>query len=169
VRQDTSIGDREAEASRRLAGAFDPSMIDALLADAQRAGTPLEGVDGLLNRMTKAVIERALQAELTHELGYERDDPAGVGSGNSRNGSSPTTISTVNGPVTIDVPRDRNGSFEPRIVPKRARRLGGGRRAGPVVVRPRYVDPRHRGASVRGVRGDGVSGSDLERHRGGGR
>ena len=122
--QDTSIEDREAEASRRLAGALDSSMIDALLADAKMTGTPLDGVDGLLNQMTKAVVERALQAEMTHELGYERDDPAGVGSGNSRNGSSRKTISTTNGPVTIDVPRDRNGTFEPRIVPKRARRLG---------------------------------------------
>ena len=53
-----------AEASRRLAGALDPSMIDALSADAKIAGTPLDGVDGLLNQMTKAVIERALQARL---------------------------------------------------------------------------------------------------------
>lgn len=122
--QDISIEDREAEASRRLAGALEPSMIDALLADAKITGTPLDGVDGLLNRMTKAVIERALQAELTHDLGYERGDPAGAGSGNSRNGSAPKTISTTNGPVTLDVPRDRNGTFEPKIVPKKARRLG---------------------------------------------
>jgi putative transposase len=119
-----SIEDREAEASRRLAGALDPSMIDALLADAKMTGTPLDGVDGLLNQMTKAVIERALAAEITHDLGYERDDPAGVGTGNSRNGFATKTISTTNGPITIDVPRDRNGAFEPKIVPKRARRLG---------------------------------------------
>jgi putative transposase len=124
VSQDISIEDREAEASRRLAGALEPSMIDALLADAKSTGTPLDGVDGLLNRMTKAVIERALQAELTHDLGYEQGDPAGVGSGNSRNGSGRKTISTTNGPITLDVPRDRNGTFEPKIVPKKARRLG---------------------------------------------
>ncbi len=121
---DTSIEDCDVEASRRLAQVFDPSVIDALLADAQATGTPIDGVDGLLNKMTKAVIERALVAEMTHELGYERGDPAGVGSGNSRNGTSQKTISTPNGPVTIDVPRDRNGSFEPKIVPKHARRLG---------------------------------------------
>ena len=119
-----SVEDRDAEASRRLAGALDPSMIDALLADAKIAGTPLDGVDGLLNQMTKAVVERALAAEITHDLGYERDDPAGVGTGNSRNGFATKTISTTNGPITIDVPRDRNGTFEPKIVPKRARRLG---------------------------------------------
>ena len=122
--QDTSIEDRDVEASRRLAQAFDSSVIDALLADAQAAGTPIDGVDGLLNKMTKAVIERALAAEMTHELGYERGDPSGAGSGNSRNGYSPKTIATPNGPVTINIPRDRNGVFEPRIVPKRARRLG---------------------------------------------
>ena len=122
--QDTSIEDREVEASRRLAAAIEPSTIYALLADARRTGTPIDGVDGLLNQMTKAVIECALQAEITHELGYERDDPAGVGSGNSRNGFMVKTVSTPNGPVTINIPRDRNGVFEPRIVPKHARRLG---------------------------------------------
>jgi putative transposase len=124
VSLETSIGDRDVEASRRLAEAFDLSAIDALLADAQATGTPIDGVDGLLNKMTKAVIERALVAEMTHELGYERGDPAGSGSGNSRNGTSQKTISTPNGPVTIEVPRDRKGSFEPKIVPKHARRLG---------------------------------------------
>ena len=64
-----------------MAGALDPSMIDALLADAKTTGTPIDGVDGLLNQMTKAVLERALQAEMTHELGYARDDPAGAGIG----------------------------------------------------------------------------------------
>jgi putative transposase len=82
--------DPEAEtgAGRRLAEALDPSAIDALLADAKAAGTPIDGVEGLLNQMTKAVLERALQAEMTHHLGYQRDDPAGYGTGNSRNGSS---------------------------------------------------------------------------------
>jgi putative transposase len=88
VSLDTSIEDCDVEASRRLAQAFDSSVIDALLADAQATGTLIDGVDGLLNKMTKAVIERALAAEMTHELGYERGDPAGAGSGNSRNGTS---------------------------------------------------------------------------------
>lgn len=122
--QGINVDDRDVEASRRLAGALDSSVIDALLADAQASGTPIDGVDGLLNQMTKAVIERALAAEMTVELGYERGDPAGAGSGNSRNGYSAKTVSTPNGPVTINVPRDRNGVFEPRIVPKHARRLG---------------------------------------------
>jgi putative transposase len=112
------------EAARRLAQALDPSVIDSLLADAHAAGTPIDGVDGLLNQMTKAVLERALQGEMAHHLGYERDDPAGAGTGNSRNGASSKTVSTTNGPVTIRVPRDRNGEFEPTIVPKRKRRVG---------------------------------------------
>ena len=114
----------ENEASRRLAEALEPATIDALLADAKAAGTPIDGADGLLNQMTKVVLERALQAEMTAHLGYGRDDPAGHGSGNSRNGFSTKTVSTTNGPVTLSVPRDRNGEFEPQIVPKRARRVG---------------------------------------------
>jgi putative transposase len=130
VGKDTPVSDTQSEpaadaaAARRLAEALDPSVIDALLADAKAAGTPIDGADGLLNQMTKAVLERALQAEMTHHLGYARNDPAGHGTGNSRNGSSHKTVSTTNGPVTISVPRDRNGEFEPTIVPKRARRVG---------------------------------------------
>ena len=112
------------EASQRLVEVFSPKTIDALLKDAKASGTPLDGVDGLLNQMTKAVLERAFQAEMTDHLGYESGDPAGRGSGNSRNGTTGKTVATTNGPVELDVPRDRNGSFEPQIVPKRARRLG---------------------------------------------
>ena len=119
---DSAAGD--AAAAGRLAAALQPAAIDALIADAQAAGTPIDGVDGLLNQMTKAVLERALQGEMSRHLGYERDDPSGIGSGNSRNGHSTKTVSTTNGPVTISVPRDRNGEFEPQIVPKRRRRIG---------------------------------------------
>lgn len=122
--QDTSSRRVDEAAGRRLAEAFSPATIDALLKDAKSAGTPIDGVDGLLNQMTKAVLERALQAELTDHLGYDAGDPAGRGTGNSRNGRSTKTVSTRNGPVDIEVPRDRNGSFEPQIVPKRARRIG---------------------------------------------
>jgi len=71
-----------------LAEALDSSVIDALSADAQARGTPVDGVDGLLNKMTKAVIERSLAAEVTVGLGYERGGPTGARSGSSRNGYS---------------------------------------------------------------------------------
>lgn len=122
--EDLQSAAADAAAAGRLAAALQPAAIDALIADAQAAGTPIDGVDGLLNQMTKAVLERALQGEMSHHLGYERDDPSGIGSGNSRNGLSTKTVSTTNGPVTISVPRDRNGEFEPQIVPKRKRRVG---------------------------------------------
>jgi putative transposase len=114
----------DTDAAERLAGVLAPAAIDRLLADAEAAGTPIDGTDGLLALMTKAVLERALETEMADHLGYERGDPAGNGSGNSRNGHSVKTVSTTAGPVRIEVPRDRNGEFEPRVVPKRSRRLG---------------------------------------------
>lgn len=110
-------------ASTKMSEVFSPTMIDALLADAGRSGTPLDGPEGLLNRMAKAVLERALTEEMTDHLGYESGDPDGAGTGNSRNGTGRKTVSTVHGPVDLEVPRDRNGTFEPKIVPKHARRL----------------------------------------------
>lgn len=122
--QDASLRQGDEAAARLLTETFSSDTIDALLREAKSAGTPIDGVDGLLNQMTKAVLERALQAEMTDHLGYDVGDPAGRGTGNSRNGKSTKTVSTRNGPVDIDVPRDRNSSFEPVIVPKRARRIG---------------------------------------------
>ena len=75
--------------------------------------------------LTKSILERALDEELTEHLGYERGDPAGRGSGNSRNGTTPKTVLTEVGAVDLDVPRDRNATFEPAIVPKGATRLKG--------------------------------------------
>jgi putative transposase len=108
----------------RLAALVSPEAVDRMLADADAAGMAVDGPDGLLNQLTKAVLERALGAELDDHLGYVKGDPAGNGSGNSRNGSYDKTVTTAAGPVRIGVPRDRNGSFEPRIVPKGQRRLG---------------------------------------------
>ena len=119
----TQLDAGEKSAARRLAETFSAETLDSLITDAVKSGTPIDGADGLLNELTKAVLERSLAAELTHHLGYENGDPAGRGSGNSRNGSTTKTVNTVNGQVTIDAPRDRNGSFEPVIVPKKVRRL----------------------------------------------
>ncbi len=102
----------------------DPDVVDRLMAD---AGDEVEllGPDGLLSEITKAVMERALKAELTYELGYEAGDPAGRGSGNSRNGAYPKTVLTELGSVELDIPRDRNGAFEPKLIPKGTHRLAG--------------------------------------------
>src|ERR1700729_3700333 len=92
---------------------------------AKEQGLSLTGPDGLLKLLTKSVIETALSEEMTDHLGYEKHDPAGVGGENIRNGTrSKTVISGNPGPVEIDVPRDRAGTFEPPIVKKRQRRLG---------------------------------------------
>src|SRR5882757_10523699 len=122
--EDTSSRRRgESAASETLAGVLSPESVDALVKDAYANGGSL-GVQELLSQMTKAVLERSLEAEMAHHLGYEKGDPSGQGTGNSRNGRSKKTVSTMNGQVDLDVPRDRNGSFEPAIVPKRKRRLG---------------------------------------------
>ena len=101
-----------------------PELLDELLADYE---TPedLLGDEGLFKQLKKALLERALGAELSDHLGYEKGDRAGRGSGNSRNGHSGKTVLTEDGEVELAVPRDRNGTFEPVIVPKGERRLDG--------------------------------------------
>jgi len=101
-----------------------PEHLDELLAGYEKP-EDLLGEDGLFKQLKKALLERALGAELTHHLGYEKGDPAGRGTGNNRNGTSPKTVLTEDGSVEIDVPRDRNGSFEPQIVAKGETRLDG--------------------------------------------
>ena len=83
------------------------------------------GENGLLKQLTKALLERAMSAELTSHLGYEKSDPGGYNSGNSRNGATPKTLKGDFGEMVIETPRDRNGSFEPRIVKKHQTRFDG--------------------------------------------
>lgn len=93
---------------------------------AKEQGLSLTGPDGLLKQLTKTVLETALNEEMTEHLGYEKHDPAGAGTGNIRNGTRAKTVLTEHsGPVEIDTPRDRAGTFEPTIVRKRQRRLNG--------------------------------------------
>lgn len=101
------------------------ALADQLVAQAQSQGIELTGPDGLLTGLTRQVLQSALEAELADHLGYDRYAPAGRGSGNSRNGSSPKTVRTEIGEVTVQVPRDRAGTFEPQIVGKHQRRLDG--------------------------------------------
>ena len=100
-------------------------LAEQLLAQAKEQGIELVGPNGLLNQLTKNVLETALDAEMVEHLGYDKHDPAGRGSGNSRNGSRAKTVFTEIGPVEIEVPRDTNSSFDPVIVKKRQRRLTG--------------------------------------------
>ncbi|WP_251073047.1 IS256 family transposase [Streptomyces sp. ISL-43] len=119
-------------------------VVERLLDTADASGAALLGEGGLLTEITRAVLERALEAEMSEHLGYERGDPAGHGSGNSRNGTSPKTVLTDDGAVTLAVPRDRNGEFEPSLVPKNARRLAG--------FNDRILSFYARGMSVRDIR-----------------
>jgi putative transposase len=119
-----AAGGPDEAAAERIAELLEPDRIDALLADAEAAGLPVDGPDGLVSKMIKAVLERGLEVEMADHLGYDRGDPAGTGSGNSRNGFTSKTVITTAGQARVDVPRDRNGSFQPQLVPKRKRRLG---------------------------------------------
>jgi putative transposase len=98
-------------------------LAEALLEQAREQGVSLLGPGGLLAGLTKNVLETALEAEITEHLGHERHGPAE--NGNVRNGVRTKTVFTEVGPVEVDVPRDREGSFEPQIVKKRQRRLDG--------------------------------------------
>ncbi|WP_412738557.1 IS256 family transposase [Krasilnikovia sp. MM14-A1259] len=105
--------------------AVDAELVGRLVEQARAAGLQLTGEGGLLQQLTKRVIEAALDGEITDHLGYDKHDPAGKDGGNSRNGSRAKRVLTDVGPVEITVPRDRDGSFEPQIVRKRQRRLTG--------------------------------------------
>ncbi len=96
-----------------------------LVAAAGDRGIELTGTDGLLTALTRQVLQSALEAEMTAHLGYDKHEVAGRDGGNSRNGSSKKTITSEVGRMTIDVPRDRDGTFDPQIVRKHQRRLTG--------------------------------------------
>ena len=113
---------------RRREGEDDPVVVDRALAEelverARAQGVELLGENGLLRQMTKAILERGLAEELTEHLGYEPHERSG--SGNARNGTTPKRLHTEAGSVDLEVPRDREGSFEPRLVRKGQRRLDG--------------------------------------------
>ncbi len=112
-------------ASRSVPAAVDDRLIEELVTRAQSEGLQLTGEGGLLQQLTKRLLESALEGEMTDHLGYDRHDPAGKNGGNSRNGKRSKTVVTDVGPVQIEVPRDREGGFEPQIVKKRQRRLTG--------------------------------------------
>jgi putative transposase len=119
------------EAARRpLRELMDDRLLDALLERSrdQAGGLRLTGEGSMLGELVRAVLERALEAELTAHLGYGKSERSGTpaGNGNARNGSAAKTVQTGVGPVPLQVPRDRAGTFEPLLVPKRAGRVAGG-------------------------------------------
>ena len=115
-----AIGARVSAADLAASGA-----LDSLFAQIDAGQVQLSGAGGLLPELIKAVLERGLQAELTSHLGYEKGDPAAGLFANSRNGASDKTVASEVGDVPLRIPRDREGSFTPRLVPKGQRRLGG--------------------------------------------
>jgi putative transposase len=117
--------DQEQDSGEVELSAADEQVLRELTERARTGGLRLTGEGGLLGRLTKMVIEGALEGELDDHLGYEKNDPAGRDGGNSRNGYRAKTLLTEAGPVEISVPRDRDSTFEPRIVAKRQRRLTG--------------------------------------------
>src|ERR1051325_519136 len=122
---DTAEMGRKREGPPGRRPLVDDELADQLLGRAQEQGAELLGPDGLLSQVTKAVLERALAEEMTSHLGYEKHDPSGRGSGNSRNGTTAKTVLTEAGSVDLAVPRDRAGTFGPRIVRKGQTRLEG--------------------------------------------
>src|SRR5947199_2930191 len=127
-----------------MAQAIRDEIIEELL-QGYSSPTDLRGEEGLFKELKKRLVERALGAELSEHLGYERGDPAGRSSGNSRNGYSSKTVIGDDGAIEIAVPRDRNGSFEPQIVAKGQTRLDG--------FDDRVISLYARGLSVREIQG----------------
>jgi putative transposase len=103
---------------------IDLNLVDQLLKDYKQPEDIL-GDNGLLKQFTKALLERAMQVEMSEHLGYEKHDSSGDNSGNSRNGSSGKTLKGDFGELAIEIPRDRNSEFEPKIIPKGKTRLDG--------------------------------------------
>jgi putative transposase len=103
----------------------DEQLVAMLVERARSEGLQLTGEGGLLQQLTKRVLESALEGEITDHVGYDKHDAAGRNSGNSRNGTRAKTVLTDVGPVEVKVPRDTAGTFEPQIVRKRQRRLTG--------------------------------------------
>ncbi len=110
--------------------AITKEVLDELLKD-YRGPDDLTGEEGLLKQLTKALVERAMGAELTEQLGYEKHQPGEKPGENRRNGTSPKTVRSDQDPITLEVPRDREGTFEPQIVGKHQRELPG---FGPVKI-----------------------------------
>jgi putative transposase len=126
IQASTEIDLEDAAVARKKPdNSTDRELVARLVDQARAEGVELVGENGLLGRLTKLVLESALEGEITDHLGYDKHERSGNEAGNTRNGSRSKTVVTDIGPVEINVPRDRDGSFEPKIVRKRQRRLSG--------------------------------------------
>jgi len=121
----SGVENPDEEIAADSADGLDEQLVGQLVERARAGGLQLTGEGGVLAQLTKRLLEAALEGEITDHLGYGKHDPAGRNTGNSRNGSRAKTVLTDVGPVQIDVPRDRDASFDPRIVAKRQKRLSG--------------------------------------------
>ena len=122
---DLTTSDEPSVVEEAEARTVDEELAQELVERARSEGVELVGPGGLLTGLTKTVLETALEAELDEHLGYPKHAVEGRDKGNSRNGSRSKTVLTEVGEVELEVPRDRDGSFEPKIVRKRQRRLAG--------------------------------------------
>jgi transposase-like protein len=122
---DLSTPDEPAVAEEAATRPVDEVLAQELVERARTEGVELVGPRGLLTGLTRTVLETALEAELDEHLGYPRHAVEGRNTGNSRNGTRSKTVLTEVGEVELEVPRDRDGSFEPKIVRKRQRRMSG--------------------------------------------
>lgn len=135
-----SVGKRRR---KKDPGPFSKEVLDQLIGDAK--SSDLVGPDGILKQLTKALVERAMHAELDGHLKYDRDEAPPPKQSNRRNGTSSKTLRTDQGPVTVEVPRDREGSFDPQIVPKHQRQFDG--------FDDKILSMYARGMTVRDIRG----------------
>jgi putative transposase len=122
------VAHTQVDSSSRLEttwGMVDEQLAAQLVQQARSQGLNLVGEGGLLGKLTKMVLESALEGKMSDHLGYPAGDPAGRNGGNCRNGRRPKTVVTEIGPVEVEVPRDRQSTFAPKIVAKRQRRLTG--------------------------------------------
>ena len=115
----------ESDARKLGRALFSEEFLDDLVTRSREQGVPLTGKNGLMGELLKATLERGMNVELTDHLGYDKHDKRPEGLGNARNGTTPKTLATEVGEVTLDQPRDRAGTFASALVPKHARQLGG--------------------------------------------
>ena len=139
-------------------------MIDELIAG-KRGEREILGQDGVLGEITRRMVQRALEEELTEHLGYPAGQAPPGGAGNSRNGGTPKTVLTDQGPVRIDTPRDRKSHFEPQLVKKGQRRLAGLDEKIIALYARRDDHPRDRDLHLRPVRARGQPRDRQPRHR----